>query len=268
MKTPNGKDLWDKLDVLGKLSSAVVLAAIALFLKVGSEKISFSLQKGSLIQGLITDLTSPDSRTKQDIALIALDHSVGDEDSTLVSEIAERLFLEIQKSDTTTVAEERSSVGSIAFEILKKRSPKRAEELLNNLITQAAATRVPSVSIPDTTIPILSKASQPTRLLARALSNLVYIQYGGTAKKEPIEELRNLMKQKGFNSPGVEKVNSNFKNWVRYFHPEDKTLADSIKKISENFFLSKNQQLHFVTQDLSKLGSNIPPGQLELWISY
>ncbi|MCU0627791.1 MAG: hypothetical protein MUF21_15150 [Gemmatimonadaceae bacterium] len=93
------KDGWDKLDVLGRLVSGVVLAVIAFILKTGADDIAAAQQRGELVRSLITDLTTRDQAARQDIALIALDHSIGERTPQLVVEIAERLA-----SDTTGYA--------------------------------------------------------------------------------------------------------------------------------------------------------------------
>jgi len=64
------KSTWDKLDVLGKLISSVLLATIAIVIKYGADNIATSLQSGQLVQSLIADLTTQETGTRQDIALI------------------------------------------------------------------------------------------------------------------------------------------------------------------------------------------------------
>jgi hypothetical protein len=85
------KDSWDKLDTIGKIVSSLVLVVIAMFIKSGSERIAFSLQSGQLVQSLISDLTTQEQQTRQDVALLALDNSIGDEKPRMVAAIAERL---------------------------------------------------------------------------------------------------------------------------------------------------------------------------------
>lgn len=93
------KDSWDKLDAIGKLVSSILLVIIAMAIKFGSDRIAFSLQSGQLVQSLIMDLTTAEQQTRQDVALLALDHSIGNENPPLVSEIAERLFRDTQSQD-------------------------------------------------------------------------------------------------------------------------------------------------------------------------
>ena len=88
------KDLWDKADIVGKLFSGVILALIAFVIKSGADDIAASQRQGELVRSLIADLTTKDQHTRQDLALIALNHSVGEQNPSLVIEIAERLVID------------------------------------------------------------------------------------------------------------------------------------------------------------------------------
>ncbi len=60
------KDLWDKMEIVGRLFSGIVLVAIAMVLKTGADSVSSSLQTGNLVQTLIGDLTT--EGTRRDVA--------------------------------------------------------------------------------------------------------------------------------------------------------------------------------------------------------
>jgi hypothetical protein len=263
-----GRDLWDRLDVLGKFTSSVLLAAIALLLKSGSDKISYSLQKGDLVRNLIADLTTQDSRTRQDIALIALNRSVGsqEEDELLVSEIAERLFLDLRGPDTA--ADESQSLGSIAFRVLEHRNPRRAAALREQILAvRDSITRATLRSQPDTSALAAAATPAQARLLARAFSNVIYIQYRNAADSDFAEQLRTAIAGQGFHAPGIERVEGNFRNWIRYFHAEDQPLADSIASLTRTFFAERGRPLDLKIQNLGGRGFQAQRGQIELWIS-
>lgn len=251
------RDIWEKLDVIGKLTSGVFLALIALFVKIGGDQIAASMQTAELVQSLIGDLTTRSEQTRQDIALIALNNAIGERDSRLVSEIAERLFLDLKTSDAT---------GSVAFAVLKERNPQRAGELLARLT-------------PDTlgrkelrTDPDVSKYSRETvtpqaQLLSRAYSTVVYIQFRGETGRPLAEGLRSLLKEKGYYAPGVERVDKKFPNNIRYFHPEDQLNAQAVREVVERYLKEQGHSLSLQVQNFSQGSYKVPNGHLEIWLN-
>lgn len=254
------KDTWDKLDVIGKLLSGVVFACIAIVLGVGSEKIATALKKGSLVQSLITDLTNRESTTRQDVALIALNYSVGKENSSMVAEIAERIFFDLKNTD--------SSLGGIAFKILKERKPSRATEIVHKIQEQLSDSSIRSknISAADTSIrPNFKSEPSTSRLLAaRVFETIIYIQFRGDKAAQKIEGLRTEFLDNGYHAPGVERKEGSFKNSVRYYHPEDKELAEKVARTAKEFYEDK---FEFRLQDLSGRGYNAQVGQIEVWVN-
>ena len=119
IKNEKKKDCWDIIDILSKLFSSVVLVLILIFIKCGTDKISFSMQKSEFVRNLIADLSMPE-KTRKDIALIALDHTLSDcKDNLFVSQIAERVL--------NTIKEDENMQNEIAYKILKKRNPELAK---------------------------------------------------------------------------------------------------------------------------------------------
>src|SRR5688572_28149518 len=98
------RDFWDKADIIGKLLSGVVLAAIAVVIKLGADNIAMSQREGELVIKVMTDLTDTQQVARQDLALIALNHSVSKRNRQLVIDIAERLL-----RDTTGLAAGKSA---------------------------------------------------------------------------------------------------------------------------------------------------------------
>lgn len=257
-----GKDIWDKMDVVGKLLSTIVLAVIALFLKAGTEQIAFSLQKGDLVQSLIVDLTNRDNSARKDVALIALDHSIGAEDPVMVSDIAERLFREIP--DTVRISEERGSLGGFAFRIMRKRTPARARAIRDSLLAQASRSGLRSQ--PDTAQKSTAGPTNQARLLARAFDSLVYIQFRRESQRDEMEALRQHLISAGYNAPGVDRVNTNFTSGVRYFYREDRALADSVAALAERFLSRQESSFSLPRLDLSSQEYDAARGQVELWV--
>ena len=65
------KDNWDKFDILFK---AIVLGIIPIAIGIAADNVAQSLQRGQLVQSLISDLTQKDA--KRDVALIALNAAI------------------------------------------------------------------------------------------------------------------------------------------------------------------------------------------------
>ena len=55
------KDIWNKLDVIGKITASILLVVISLVIKCSADKVASSMKRGELLQTLITDLTTKDS---------------------------------------------------------------------------------------------------------------------------------------------------------------------------------------------------------------
>jgi hypothetical protein len=274
------KDAWDKADILGKLLSGVVLAVIAFVIKSGTDDIAASQQRGELVRSLIADLTTKEQRTRQDLALIALNHSVGDDRPDLVIEIAARLA-----SDTTGYAAgddaALQALGSVAFQILRQRAPARADSLKEVLqrrfevqVSSDSTVRAALRSAPDTGSRALPPASgdsaarAASAILAPLSSRVVYIQFQGTIQRAVMEKLRQRFSQTGLAAPGVERIATPFTSSVRYFHPDDRALADSAAALTRAFLRDERVNVPEVpVQDLSARRLRVPRGQIEVWVS-
>ena len=126
------KNFWDKMDVLGRLFAGVVLVGIGFILKTGADSVKQSLETGNLVQTLIEDLTTEGAR--RDVALIALNRSVGEEKRGMVAKIAERLILDIAESESDRQIYKEARLYVTALEILDEIDPDRAEHLAKRVI--------------------------------------------------------------------------------------------------------------------------------------
>lgn len=275
MPEPKPKDNWDKMDIVGKLLSGVVLAVIAVVIKSGTDRIAASQHRGDLVRALIADLTTQDQPTRQDVALIALNHSVGDANPKLVVEIVERLVL-----DTTAYSKTELAAGevlrTVAFRILKERDSvlsdsvkQKVEQWFESRTANDPALRSRLRSDPDTTRAVLpdSTAQAAARLLAPVSSNVVYLQFQPSVKRQHMERLRKHLDKRGFFAPGVEYIENDFSSSVRYFHSEDSVQAARVAEITTNFLW--NEQIpadSLVRQNMSGRGFRAPRGQIEVWL--
>jgi hypothetical protein len=271
---PKRRDFWDYADLLFKLASGVILLWFTVVVKEGSEEIATAMRRGELVQRLIGDLTaSPDARVRQDLAIIALDGSIGAEDSEMVASIVEKLF----ELRPTTTAEQLTN--DTAFAVLSKRSPQRASAIrkrvldaLSDSSVRQSAVSSPTLPPPDTAPgaapPVVPDVPAEAKAAAAVFSNLLYIQFQGQITRELINELRRVHQEEGLAAPAAERVAGDYKSTVRYFHDDDRTKAEAVAERSKRFFQEKNCPLSVGVEPVTSSRSKVPAGQLELWINH
>lgn len=258
------KDLWDKLDALGKFLSAVVLALIALFIKMGSDDIANSMRTGELARNLLNDLTKREEKIRQDIALITLNRAIGDQNPGLIIDIAENIFYANKEFGDLQ--------GNVAFKIIEERNKAKAEEIRKKTtaLTENPGLRKDLRSSPDiaqaTRDKALQQAPQQAQLIAQVYSSVVYIQYQDRANKALIEELRKNFQDQGLYAPGIENVVADYGNSIRFFHKEDRGAAEQTAELVKQFFHEKGYQKDFKIEDYSSK-FKVPKGQVEVWIN-
>jgi hypothetical protein len=274
MSESKSKDHWDKIDIIGRLLSGVVLAVIAVVIKLGADSIAGAQHRGELVRGLIADLTTKGQRTRQDIALITLNHSVGGANPRLVIEIAERLILDTSGYSATGLASGQA-LTSVAYRILDSLDSDRAtfavEELARMLI-QASADPLVRASLRSETVPTPSStprtSSAPARALESLSSKVVFLQFQSREYRATMEGLRKVLDTAGFVAPGVEFIPKSFRTSIRYFHPEDSLQAARVAEISASFLTREHLSADSLALlNMSQRGSRVPRGQIEVWLS-
>jgi len=267
-KIKSPRDIWDKIDIVSKIISSIVLVSIAIVLKIGTDNISSSLQTGQLVQSLIADLSSPDtSKIRQEIALVALDQTLWDQNKELVLQICERIIKNTEQYDQVT--------GTLAYDILKRRDASRAElidEEINNDIKRTSTT--PVLSGIDSTEVIqdtIYTVSDNPKLLTRVKKNRVYLQFRNENEREKIRELQKELIDAGYVVPGIEMVERNYTLDIRYFHSEDKILIGNIEQTINNFLRTEgidfNDRIPVKNLSKTKFKDQVPIGNIEVWIN-
>jgi len=268
------RDFWDFADLLVKLGSGVILLWFTVVVKQGTEEIATAMRKGELVQRLIGDLTAtPEARIRQDLAIIALDGSIGADDSEMVAAIVEKLF-EVRP---TTTAEQLTN--DTAFAVLTRRSPVRAnlirERLLDALSDStvrqnavSAPTLPPAGTAPGAAPQVVPELAAEAKAAAAVFSNLLYIQFQGQITRELINELRRVHQEEGLAAPAAERRAGEYGSAVRYFHDDDRAKAEAVAARSTRFFQEKNCPLVIGVESVTSLRSKVPAGQLELWINH
>ena len=265
------RDFWDFADLIVKLGSGVILLWFTVVVKQGTEDIATAMRKGELVQRLIGDLTAtPDARIRQDLAIIAMDGSIGADDSDMVAAIVEKLF----DVRPTTTANELTN--DTAFEVLSRRSPERAKNLRERILKVLSDSSVRQNAVSAATLPPAGGADSQTapepaaevKAAAAVFPNLLYIQFQGQITRELINDLRRVHQDDGIAAPAAERLAGDYRSAVRYFHEDDRAKAETVAARSTRFFQEKNCPLPIGVEPVTSLRSKVPPGQLELWINH
>lgn len=264
----SSKDIWDKIDILSKIVSGIVLVLIAIVLKFGADKISSSLQTGQLVQSLIADLSSPDTtKIRQEIALVALDQVLWNQNPELVLKVCERIVLNTDQYDQIT--------GVLAFEILKSRAPIRADALFEEIKNDEVGVPItkPTTSYDDTAAVIQYTTNiivENPKLLNRVKKNKLYMHFANEKNREKIRELHREFIEVGFNAPGIQRVEGNYNVDIRFFHEEDSILTGSVAQIIKNFLEKEGINIESVPiKNFSRTAyQNLATvGLIEVWIN-
>ncbi|MBI1803758.1 MAG: hypothetical protein HY033_03030 [Ignavibacteriae bacterium] len=269
MDSQNGstKEFWNKLDVLGKLVSSVLLAIIAMFVKFGADDIASSMKRGELVRSLISDLTTRNEKVRQDIALIALDNAIGKDEPQLVTDIAERVFRDQEEHDSTRSSIYDGTTRSIAFDIIGRRSPERKVNIKDELEKRIQPILKSLRSNADTSNITYKILPPEAHLIAGAFKTIVYIQYKNPETKAIAMELQQKCEQSGWTAPGIERVDSRFSNSIRFFNAQDQSFAEKVADLTTNFLKEKGISAEIRVQDFSKSKFNAQEGQVEIWLS-
>ena len=267
---------WEKLDIIGKLLSTVLLGFLAFFIKTGTDNIATTQHEGQLVQSLLQDLTTKDQRTRQDLALIALNHAVGDRNPGLVADIAERLVLDTTAQSTGDPTSAQV-LGGIAFHILAERDSVRAgtlkrtlQQQFENQVAADSGLRQALRSSADSArpSPVTGRPAPASELLARVSSRIVFIQYRGTVPESLVTHLRERFRTGGFAAPLPERIATPFTSSIRYFHPGDLELADSVASMISDYLIAAHVDHSVPVQEAPMTRLRAPEGQIEVWLSW
>lgn len=265
------KDFWDKMDIIGKLLTGVVLGLLTIVIKLGADKIQHGSEQvaeaqknGQLVQSLVSDLSKPEGGIRQDIAIIALDRSIGGKDPELVLDIAEQIVRNRPKEQNDQLAR------VVAFQIIERRNPPRADKIKGELlgsIAETAEQRDKLISNADTSSQPEKPPDPDSRLISAAFPTIVYLQFQGELKRTLVEEFRKSLSDQGFPAPGVQRVPGTFASNVRFFNDEDREQAKILITKAKQFFESKGCPVEFQLNDLSSSRFKTQKGHFEIWIN-
>jgi hypothetical protein len=272
------RDWWE---FVYRIVTGVVLVAIPIVIKFGADSIATSLETGRLVDSLIEDLTTREQHTRQDIALIALDAAVDDDKSDMVVRIAEQVLYSrpaagagagLSPEDTVAFAIIRERAGEEesqrVLENFFRRNPERAKELAADIVRQETSRSAAETSAETAhEVPEFRQRDVPvqTQSVARVFKSIVYVQYHDPADGRMVGGLKSALGEAGLFVPGIERVESDYRNSIRYFHERDRDLAERVREATIAFFERQGRRVEFPAPQM--LGHmKAPEGQIEVWI--
>lgn len=93
----------------------------------------------------------------------------------------------------------------------------------------------------------------------------IFLHDRRTEQRKKSKELKSYIESKGFSIAGIQKINRDFSNSIKYFHREDLSAASELYKMTVQFFKENNLDSDKV--NLTYLGHiSAPKGQIEIWI--
>lgn len=253
------KDGWDKIEIITKIISGVLIAGIGVILAVGTSKITKSLETGRLVESLIVELSAPDSSStlKQDIALITLDHTLFDDNPALVMDICKKVVISKKYNPSTS---------NTALEIIQKHDNQLYDTLIKNDELKTKLSHIIDKYRDSSLNKDLELAE--IKFFEHVFKNVIYIQYRNKDNKQIIENLRSYLNNIGYNAPGVELINRDFGNSIIYFNKLDSTLANTVYSNLKQFIKDNELRLDNVEiKDYSNKGFKVVKGQIEIWLN-
>ena len=115
--------------------------------------------------------------------------------------------------------------------------------------------------------PVLAAEAAQVARDSAAAARVVYIQFRGTFSRELANQLRGALNRSGYIAPGVERIDREFGNSVRYFREADAEAARDLGAQAEAFLASKGCKLELPPRDHSSRGAGVPAGQMEIWVN-
>jgi hypothetical protein len=272
-ETKKPKSFWDILDILSKFTTGFLLVVIAFVLDIGSKRIAQSNEESKIIQSLIADLTTKQEESRNDVALLSLEKylmSNADDkkfqmNKAYITEVAETILRQRIHDDSSFSLE-----SSIPYRILNKYDTISATLVLaeytqNKRDTSTAyKNKGPLTALAlDTIQPIAqSKNATEASVISSFNKKFCYIQYNNQQSEDAVRNFQKALKTKNWIAPGIEYIEGNYNNTVKYFNDEDKALAQRAADLAKASFNSNFQIIPVLSSKYK-----VPKGQLEIWIN-
>ena len=131
----------------------------------------------------------------------------------------------------------------------------------NNKVTYPSENKDLSSSEVENNKPV-SQLTDKSQLnsLSLILKKIIYIQYSNIAKRDDVEKIQKIFKNNKWIAPGIECVKGKYTNIIKYFHDEDRDIANEANNLMGNTY----KVIQISNPEYEK---SVPKGQIEIWIS-
>ncbi|MBE5230472.1 MAG: hypothetical protein INR81_15665 [Microcystis aeruginosa PMC 728.11] len=299
------KDNWDKFEIFSKFLGAVVLVFIPIVIKLGADSISDSMERGKMIQVLISDFTKSEQQRK-DFALIALDTAIPIKEectflwincqpnpekdkvvdsailllSNLVKNASRDTFTrDIEIETTRKIISRRAGGGNVGekffcntlkYQIARIANPTSPQDVSNKSGSGEVVRKVGSSDIIANLLndpKCLPLTSNNANLSPNLdLEGIRIVYIQYRSDEENAKRIRTALQNEKIPAPGIQQVNGIKENSIRYANSADKPIAEKLRV----FLWKKNIKIKPNPKtsfiDLSKYHYTVPPGQLEIWL--
>ncbi|VXD19871.1 hypothetical protein PL8927_640004 [Planktothrix serta PCC 8927] len=268
----NKKDIWDKAAVIANLISAAIIAGIGMAINSYQQQQNLMIQEqramidqvqnqfrnqlanAQLVETLIDELSDSNAQNnlKQDIALTALYNTLKDQNKQLVTDISERIIINMANYNDSTFV--------YAYEILKQEAPERAKPIYNQMLRKIHPVLMSGQPVKPNA-DLIYKLSQ---LNNEHNLHFVYIHIQNEQLRSVAKALENSLNQQEETllAPSVKLIPGEYSNEIRYFYDQDLPTATHIKTLTEKL-LNKP----FVLKKFGTEGTEAPQGQIEIWMA-
>lgn len=208
-----------------------------------------------------------------DVALLSLekylvskqDNKNFERDKAYITEVAETILRQRIHDDSSFSLE-----SSIPFKIVNKYDTAEA----NIVLTEYSESRIDTskttmqngsltASVVNNLQPLVqSKNATEANVISSFNKKFCYIQYNDSLGADEVRAFQNILKTKDWIAPGIQYVNGNYTNIVKYFNADDEPLAQKCAALAKASF---NKDFKIVPIISSKY--KVPKGQLEVWVN-
>lgn len=267
------QSIWDKISSIATTLIAIATVFIGIWTSRLSDKLEnfkTGMDEEKMVSELVTNISTTDtlSNLKSDLTFLSLErylsranknYILNDLDKKMLIGFAESLVLARQQHKTVS-----ASGIKVPYDFLKRTySKEEFQEFNRTILNTNETTNLPAVIVTDTNFlaqtPIKTAINKDSKEIYSAiLRKVVYIQYSNKANKKGVKAVQNILKNNLWIAPGIEFVAGTYSNRIKYFHEEDRDLANQINELLEN---------KYVPLRIYNFETRVPKGQLEVWIN-
>ena len=277
------KDFWDKLGTIGTFVSSTLIVIFTTIVTIHTNKLSnqieefkVAMDENKMINDLVKNISfDTTSNVKYDFALLALerylkntntDGTLKDQDKEMLVGFAQSLILD-RNSFTKNISEKDQYRILIPKEFLEKYDTSRLQLIQNILASKNKKAIYPNDSLEGNNqelknIGPVSQVSDTTlsNSIGIILKKMLYIQYSNPDKFKEVEQIRQIFKDNKWLTPGMECVKGTYDNIIKYFHIEDREIANEANSLMGGKY-------RVIAIHNPKYENLVPKGQIEIWIS-